>query len=175
MPKCGNANEKHRLVSLFLSLSLSVRVYKYMYIGSCSCARAHTLFLSLVLSPPSFLALFLSLNLSLVCARMRTLSHNSWNPFFVRLFMHTGWRRLIGFPELQIIFHKRATRYRSLLRKMTYKDKGSYESSPPCTDLMRIHLCCMNFGDHACAYVCSYVCTPKCIYLRMHVRTHICT
>jgi len=46
---------------------------------------------------------------------------------------NTGWRRLIGSPKLQIIFHKRATKYRSLLRKMTYKDKGSYESSPPCT------------------------------------------
>ena len=45
----------------------------------------------------------------------------------------TGWRRLIGPPELQIIFHKRATKYRSLLRKMTYKDKGSYESAPPCS------------------------------------------
>ena len=45
----------------------------------------------------------------------------------------TGWRRLIGSPKLQIIFHKRAIRYRSLLRKMMYKDKGSYESSPPCT------------------------------------------
>ena len=43
-----------------------------------------------------------------------------------------GWRRLIGSPNLQIIFHKRATKYRSLLRKMTYKDKGSYESLPPC-------------------------------------------
>ena len=43
----------------------------------------------------------------------------------------TGWRRLIGSTKLQIIFHKRATEYRSLLRKMTYKDKGSYESSPP--------------------------------------------
>jgi len=48
----------------------------------------------------------------------------------------TGWRRLIGSPKLQIIFHKRATKYRSLLRKMTYKDKGSYESSPPCTICM---------------------------------------
>jgi len=48
----------------------------------------------------------------------------------------TGWRRLIGSPKLQIIFHKRATKYRSLLRKMTYKDKGSYESSPPCSDIM---------------------------------------
>jgi len=45
----------------------------------------------------------------------------------------TGWWRLIGSPNLQIIFHKRATKYRSLLRKMTYNDKGSYESSPPCT------------------------------------------
>ena len=47
---------------------------------------------------------------------------------------HTGWRRLIGSPKLQIIFHKRATKYRALLRKITDKDKGSYESSPPCTD-----------------------------------------
>jgi len=42
-------------------------------------------------------------------------------------------RGLIGSPKLQIIFHKRATKYRSLLRKMTFKDKGSYESWPPCT------------------------------------------
>jgi len=47
----------------------------------------------------------------------------------------TGRRRLVGSPKLQIIFHKRATKYRSLLRKMTYKDKGSYESSPPCITL----------------------------------------
>jgi len=44
----------------------------------------------------------------------------------------TGWRRLIESPKLQIIFHKRATKYRSLLRKMTSEDKGSYEFSPPC-------------------------------------------
>jgi len=44
----------------------------------------------------------------------------------------TEWRRLIGPSKLQIIFHKRATKYRSLLQKMTYKDKGSCESSPPC-------------------------------------------
>jgi len=44
----------------------------------------------------------------------------------------TGWRRLIGSPKLQIIFHKRATKYRSLLQKIAYEDKGSYESLPPC-------------------------------------------
>jgi len=34
---------------------------------------------------------------------------------------------------LQIIFYKRTIKYRSLLRKTTYKDKGSYETSPPCS------------------------------------------
>ena len=48
----------------------------------------------------------------------------------------TGWRRLIGSPKLQIIFHKRVSKYRTLLQEMTYKDKGSYESSPPC---MHVH------------------------------------
>ena len=43
----------------------------------------------------------------------------------------TGWRRLIGCLKLQIIFHKRATSHRALLRKMTYKDKACYASSPP--------------------------------------------
>ena len=44
----------------------------------------------------------------------------------------TGWRRLVGSPKLQIIFHKRPTKYSSLLQKMTYKDKGCHESLPPC-------------------------------------------
>ena len=44
----------------------------------------------------------------------------------------TGWRRLIGSPKSQIIFHKRATKHRALLLKMTCKDKGSYGFSPPC-------------------------------------------
>ena len=44
----------------------------------------------------------------------------------------TGWRRPIGCLKLQVIFRKRATNDRALLRKMTCKDKASYESSPPC-------------------------------------------
>ena len=50
-----------------------------------------------------------------------------------RCVLHTGWRRLIGSPKLQIIFHKWAIEYRPLLRKMKYKDKGCYASSPPCS------------------------------------------
>jgi len=42
--------------------------------------------------------------------------------------------------RMKIIFHKRATKYRSLLRRMTYKDKGSYESSPLCKWVMTIYV-----------------------------------
>ena len=37
----------------------------------------------------------------------------------IRIFMNL-------YINIQIIFHKRANKYRSLLWKMTYKDKGSY-------------------------------------------------
>jgi len=42
--------------------------------------------------------------------------------------------RPMGCLKLQVIFRERATNYRALLRKMTYKDKASYEPSPPCTE-----------------------------------------
>ena len=45
---------------------------------------------------------------------------------------NTGWRRLIGCLKLQVILCKRATDYRALLTKMTYKDKASYDSTPCC-------------------------------------------
>jgi len=35
----------------------------------------------------------------------------------------TGWRRLIGCFELQVVLRKRATIYWALLRKVTYKDR----------------------------------------------------
>ena len=44
----------------------------------------------------------------------------------------TGWRRLIGCLKLPVMFHKRATNYRALLRKITYEDKASYDSTLPC-------------------------------------------
>jgi len=35
--------------------------------------------------------------------------------------------------KLQVSFRTRATNYRALSTKMTYQDKASYGSSPPCT------------------------------------------
>ena len=62
----------------------------------------------------------------------------------------TGWRRLIGSPKLQIIFHKRAIKYRALVRQMTYQDKGSYESSPPC---MYIYIFSCSLIMCTCIYI----------------------
>jgi len=78
---------------------------------------------------------------------------------------HTGWRRLIGTPKLQIIFHKRATKYRSLLRKMTYKDKGSYESSPPYTKI------CMYLRTHT---IVSTISLPMsvCVNIYMYIQIY---
>jgi len=46
----------------------------------------------------------------------------------------TGWRRPIGCLNLQVNNNfKRATNYRALLRKISWKDKASYGSLPPCT------------------------------------------
>ena len=54
------------------------------------------------------------------------------NNSFKRLYTVTGWQRSIGCLKLQVTFRKRATNYRALLRKMTCKDKASYDSTPPC-------------------------------------------
>ena len=51
--------------------------------------------------------------------------------------MRTEWRRRIGCLKLQVIFRKRATNYRALLWKMTYKDKASYDFTAPRIDSRR--------------------------------------
>ena len=51
-----------------------------------------------------------------------------------------GFRRPIGCLKLQVTFRKRATKYRALVRKMTYKDRASYGSSPHCTHI-HTHVC----------------------------------
>jgi len=53
----------------------------------------------------------------------------------------TGWQRPIGCLKLQVIFRKRATNHRALLRKMTYEDKASYDSTPPCSELSFENFC----------------------------------
>jgi len=64
------------------------------------------------------------------------------------------WRKLIGCLKLQVIFRKRATTYRTLLRKMTYEDEASYDFMPPCRALWmsirRIHSTCRCYVTNFC-------------------------
>ena len=45
---------------------------------------------------------------------------------------HTGWRRCTECLKSPVSFRKKASNYTDLLRKITYTDKASYGSSPPC-------------------------------------------
>ena len=45
---------------------------------------------------------------------------------------NTEGQKSIGCLRLQVIFRKRATNYRALVRKITYKDEAFNGSSPPC-------------------------------------------
>jgi len=50
------------------------------------------------------------------------------------------WRRPIGCLKLRVIFRKRATNYRALLRKITYNDQASYGSLPPCNTYFKFRV-----------------------------------
>ena len=92
----------------------------------------------------------------------------------------TGGQRLIGCLKLQVNFCKRATSYRAHLRKMTYKDKPSSASSPPCIDhheitgmIVCVYICVCCIHMHVCvcfAYICVYICVC-CIYMHICVFT----
>jgi len=45
---------------------------------------------------------------------------------------NTRWRRVLGCLKLQVIFCRRAANSRGCLQKMTYQDKASCDSRPPC-------------------------------------------
>jgi len=110
------------LQSLFIAVSLYCRL---------SLLQSRFLTLSLYGSVSLYCTLSLLQSLFIAVSLSYTLSLRKCLTLLQSL--STGWRRFIGSPKLQIIFHERATKFRSLLRKMTYKDKGSYESSPSCT------------------------------------------
>jgi len=64
---------------------------------------------------------------------MHTYVHaNSRTYTYIHQMADTGWGWPIGCLKSQVIFRKSATAYRALLRKLTYKDKASCRSSPPC-------------------------------------------
>ena len=52
---------------------------------------------------------------------------------------------------MQVILHSKATNYRALLRKITYKDKASYGSWPPCN--VSCTVCAQKYRCNVPSYV----------------------
>ena len=86
-------------------------------------------------------------------------------------FVYTGWLGSKGSLKLKVIFSQRATNYRALLRKMTYKDKASYDSTPPYMSSMCGYTCVECISNVICYCMCAYNfityinCTVSCMYV----------
>jgi len=89
------------------------------------------------------------------------------------------WRRLVGCLKLQVIFRKRATNSRALLRKMTCEDMASYDSTPPCTLYVDIHVCMYICMMYIFVYIFKYLfmCVDRDVYisLQVHIYAHVLT
>jgi len=103
--------------------------------------------------------------------------HDSFTSWFTLIHeTYIGWRRSIGCLISWITFRKLAAKYRALLRKMTHKEKASYESLPSCKrDLTRTFKCetwLMRRPDmtHSCVGHDSFICGTWLIH--MHDMTH---
>ena len=90
--------------------------HTYLYVYSCTCI---------------FVCIYLHMHWNIIQEAMRVSwykrhemyeSHIEYIEWVALAEQVTGWRRLIGSPKLQIIFHIRATKYRSLLRKIYRTD-----------------------------------------------------
>jgi len=79
---------------------------------------------------------FVILDILLLCS-----DYITYGVLIVWMHCKYWWPRPIGCLKLQVIIRKRATIYRALLWKMTYEDKASYGSSPPC--IGSIHFVCL--------------------------------
>ena len=86
----------------------------------------------------------------------------------------TGWWRCVGCLQSQVIFRKRAINYRDLLREMTYKDKASYGSLPPCRTRLQSRLFQINMCDMTHSYVWhdSFLCVTWLIHMWL---IHMCS
>jgi len=81
----------------------------------------------------------------------------------------TGWRRLIGCLKLQVIFRKRATNYRALLRKLTYGDKASYDSTPPYDIKVNVYISIQHIWERTSYMFTHYLCTHDNIQINVYI------
>ena len=74
---------------------------------------------------------------------------------------------------MQVIFRKRVTNYRAVLREMTYEDKASCDSTPPCIEC-EMHFFRMCVSSKVCAALQSHKIKIR-IYTKMNTDIHAYT
>jgi len=101
----------------------------------------------------------------------------------------TGWRTCIGW----ISFGKRAAQNRALLRKMTYKNKASCASSPPCSPIPAPAVSTfnhiqqnspkennpllqgwLNMNIYLYTYMCIQICISTHVCIHIYINEYIC-
>jgi len=88
----------------------------------------------------------------------------------------TGWSRCTGCHKFQVSFRKRATIYRALLRKETYKDKASYASSPTCSPPCTLHWHVYTLYWHTHLKFCTHTCvwSVRVSIMAIQWHAHVC-
>jgi len=66
--------------------------------------------------------------------------------------------------KLHVSFRKRSTEYRARLRKMTYADKTSYGTSPPCTSSLPEVIDSTSASERAVCNACDTQCAVHATY-----------
>jgi len=132
---------KHICLHICIVFAIHLFTYMPIYIQHTNYARAHSCILCIETSSNKYLqhpnnprtnTYYARAHSCILCIEKCTHSRTPSTDI--------GWRKSIGCLKLQVNFCKRATNYRALLRKMTYKDKASYASTLPCTCISSIHL-----------------------------------
>jgi len=102
-------------------------------------------------SAPTHLQIMYTHMFICMCSNSRADIHTHTNILYmcIRRIARTGRRRLVGSPKLQNISHKRATKYRSLLRKMTIKVRDPMSLRHPVYTFAYPYI-------HQNVYMCTY-------------------
>jgi len=157
---------KYAFVYIYIYIYiLYIYIYIYIYIHVCTCI---------------YIYVYMYIYTYIIAKRLSSPCHLDHRSFGIHycfpVFNHsarcaTGWRRLIGCLKLQVVFRKRATNYRALLRKLTYEDKASYGSTPPCSSTICICTCV-----YICIYIYSYIFSviQLAVLARLYVYANMC-
>jgi len=112
-------------------INLCIYIYEYIYM----CIYIYIYSLRSCHGRP-WLHIYIYIYMAFILVTVARDSGSPYTPTY-----DTGWRECIGCLKMQVFFCKRATNFRVLLRKMTYKDKASYVVTPPCSTRERSKQC----------------------------------